>query len=109
MATTKEIRHFARAAQIYARANQSTLRAVLNGIILRQFSTNVVDGRSVVSVAVGGTQTTFDAAGDFTPEGLICMANESLDWASTFPDPDNPDFTAQRVKRLRVSFARATR
>ena len=109
MATTKAVRHFARAAQIYAKANNSTLRAVLHGIILRQFSTNVVDGRAVVSVAVGGTQTTFDAAGHFTPEGLVSIASEALDWVGTFPDPDNPDFTAQRVKRLRVNFSRATR
>jgi hypothetical protein len=95
-------------ARLHAGATGRTLTEVLQAILLQQFTANIVAGRTVLSVSAGGTQTEFAALGEFTPGGIVDLANRALDWAATFPDPNNPNFAPQVARRLRVSFLKAS-
>jgi hypothetical protein len=106
--TFTQVRHFVRAAKIVASKTAGiTLTGILHDIIAGQFTANVQSGRSVVSVAIGGTQTEFAVSGDFTPEGIMSLANHALDWLETLPDPDNPDLRARPIKSILPSFSDA--
>ena len=59
------------------------------------------------SSAEAGGSVTFSIPPGHSPLDLMALCQEALDWCNQFPDPNNPPATQRRIKRLRVSFAKA--
>lgn len=60
----------------------------------------------VSSTEVGGT-VTFAVPPGHTPQSLLCLVESAIEWLQQQPDPTSPNLSPRRIRRLRVSFAKA--
>lgn len=97
---------FVRAAKLKATKDGVSLKAVVESIVLGQFESSVVNGRTLVRTSEGGGSVDFALPEGLTPGDLLELASEALRWIEAQPDPDNPGLP-RSVKRLRVCFDRA--
>lgn len=104
---TLSLSAFLRAAKLKATKDGVSLKAVVESIVLGQFESSVVDGRTLVRTSEGGGSVDFALPDGLTPGELLELASEALRWIAAQPDPDNPGLP-RSVKRLRVCFDRAT-
>lgn len=85
-----------------------TLTGVLLEILEALSTGEIQDGKILIGSNEAGGNVTFTVPPDHTPRELIKMYQATLDWCNEHADPDNPPRFARRVKRLRVSFNKAT-
>ncbi|MFM7103090.1 MAG: hypothetical protein ACKO3N_18215 [Verrucomicrobiota bacterium] len=99
---------FVRAAKLKATAGGTSLRAVLECILLGQFNSSVVNGRTVISTSEAGGSVQFEILDGLGPARVAELAGEALDWLDSLPAEQqaNP-IPPRRIRRLRVSFSRA--
>lgn len=98
---------FIQAAKLKAAKDQTTAKAVVEAIVLGQFESAVVNGRTVIRSSEAGGEVEFSLPEGLTPSELIELASTALQWINRQPDPLNVGLP-QTVKRLRVCFNRAT-
>lgn len=80
---------------------------VLGEIILGHFNTSITDGKTVISTTEANGTTTFALASEMSPPEIVALAMEAVAWVESQADPENPNPIPRRIKRLRVSFAKA--
>lgn len=97
---------FVHAALLHARSVSKTVAEVLEEVLLGRFSSNVLNGRTVISFSEGGTQTSWTLPDGLSPVNIMRLAHEALLWLEAQPDPVNPVF-GHRTTRLRFAFNRA--
>ena len=98
---------FIQAANLKAAKDGVTVKAVVEAIVLGQFESSVVNGRTIVSTSEAGGSVEFSLPEGLTPGELLELASAALRWIEAQADPDNPGVPRQ-VKRLRACFDRAT-
>jgi hypothetical protein len=96
-------------------AGQTTLKpvAILEGIVTGKFTAEFSNGKTLISTSEAGGSVSFMLPSDFGPADVMTLAMEAIQRikAGDFgPSEDNLDPYANwpRIKRLRVSFAKAT-
>jgi hypothetical protein len=83
--------------------------AVLEGIVMGKFETELQEGKTLISTNEAGGTASFCIVGGLNPSDIVEIAMEALTWLQDQPDPNNPPvYPAKRIKRLRASFAKAT-
>jgi hypothetical protein len=100
------IRAMALAAKKSASAGKTPIQ-VLEDIVVGKFTTEFSDGRTVISTSEAGGSTTFAVVPDMGPNDIVALAMETIGWINEQADPVNYETTPRRIKRLRVSFAKA--
>ena len=91
------------------KASGKTPADMLEEIVIGKFSSELSDGKTVISVTEAGGTSSFAIVGGMTPADIVEIAMEALTWLQDQEDPANPPVVpAKRIKRLRVSFAKAT-
>src|SRR5262245_38376136 len=101
------IRAWVRAAASTAKSTGKKLTAVLDEINAAILGGGVQDGQVLVSTSEPGGSVSFTLPPGHTPLELAALNEEAIAFCAQFPDPDSPDLTARRIKRLRASFAKA--
>jgi len=101
------LRTFLRAVVLRATADSSTPAAVCEGIISGNFTSSVIDGRTVIETAEAGGATKFLLPSGLTPGEIMNMAARALDWIEAQPNPAAPGLPTE-IKRLRPCFSRVT-
>lgn len=82
---------------------------VLESIVLGKFDNELKEGKTLISSSEAGGSFSFSIVGGLSPADVVELAMEALTWLNQQPDPLNPEvFPSKRIKRLRVSFAKAT-
>jgi hypothetical protein len=85
----------------------ATPKSVLEAILFGRFTTDVRNGKTVISTSEAGGSVTFSFSDSLSPSDIIAVAEQALEWLESQPDPDNPDMSGlARVKRLRAAFDR---
>lgn len=87
--------------------DEKPLTEVLGDIRDAIFAGGIQDGKVLIGTAEAGGSTTFAVPPGHEPLELLALAQEAIDYCNQFSDPDNPPTTARRIRRLRVSFAKA--
>jgi hypothetical protein len=110
MATNRStlIRAIISSARTQAAAQGKTLTQVLRAVRDGRFSSDLINGRTVISTSEAGGSVTFNIPTGMQPLEVMTLFQEALDYCASFPDPDNPKLCSNRIMRLRVSFAKAT-
>src|SRR5689334_5514064 len=84
---------------------------VLEDIVVGKFTSEFSDGRTLISSSEAGGQTTFQIMGDLTPADVVSLAMETIAAikGGEFGDEEELEnvHATRRIKRLRVSFAKA--
>lgn len=84
---------------------------VLESIIVGRFTSEITDGKTVISTQEGGGGVSFSIVQELSPADVIALAMEcsARITSGEYGDPDSlPNVMPKRViKRLRVSFAKA--
>lgn len=85
----------------------------LEGIVVGKFQTEFSDGKTLISTSENGGSASFTLAGAFTPDEVVALAMETIQRINQGDfgcDPNNlnPYLNFRRIKRLRVSFGKAT-
>lgn len=101
------------AAVRQAKSEKKTPVELLEGLIVGKFTTEFSDGKTLVSTSENGGSVSFSLGGAFTPDEVtaLCMECIMRIKAGDFGDDEtniNPYMGLRRIKRLRVSFAKAT-
>lgn len=97
---------FIQAAQLRATQANTTAKAVIEAILLGQFTSSVANGRTIIQTAEAGGSVQFAIPDGLSPAEVMEMAGRALRWIESQPDPDNPG-RPREIRRLRVSFDRA--
>ena len=87
---------------------QVPLTKVLGNIRTAIFQGDVINGKVLLTSMEAGGTTTFSLPNGHTPMETMALVQEAIDWCHSFSTPDNPPTFQRRIKRLRVSFQRAT-
>src|SRR5688572_7041395 len=95
------IRAFVRAAKLQA-VSTSTPKVVLEQIILGKFTVEATNGKTLISTTEAGGTATFILPEYFSPAELMALAEEAIEWLENQPDPDNPNLSPRRIRRLRA-------
>jgi len=86
----------------------ATPTTVLEDIVLGKFTTELSDGKTLISTDEAGGTATFALMGTFTAIEVVALAMEAITWLRQQPDPDDPEiYPSRRIRRLRVSFDKA--
>ncbi|MEY2466758.1 MAG: hypothetical protein QOD03_1279 [Verrucomicrobiota bacterium] len=101
------IRSFVESARAVGTQTSKSLTQVLAEIRNAIFSDELQNGKILISTAEAGGTITFAIPAGHSPLEIMALAQEAIDWCNQFPDPNNPPATARRIRRLRVSFAKA--
>lgn len=101
------LRVFVRTCKLAAAEKGVTLRVILNGILSRQFSVLLEDGRWVVSTAEAGGATEFGEARGLPASRISTLASNAIDWLDE-QGTETPDGLPEKVNRYRVCFGRYT-
>lgn len=98
-----------RALLLGAKKTGPTPAGALESIILGKFTAEFSNGSTVISTSEAGGNVTFSLMSDLTPGDVAALAMECLSRlkAGDFGDEEDPDLVPRRIKRLRVSFAKA--
>jgi len=85
----------------------------LEEIVIGKFNSEFTDGKTLVSTSENGGSASFSLGGAFTPDEVTALAVEAIQRikAGDFGVDENnlnPYLNFRRIKRLRVSFAKAT-
>lgn len=111
---TKVLSHV-RWAKGIAKASGRTLAQVFdsinNAIKANAFQVDargtITGGQVVSSTAEAGGSVAFAFPAGTTPDELVSVNEESIAYCNGFSDPENPNLTLRRIKRMRASFWRA--
>ena len=68
---------------------------------------DVASGKMLISTAEAGGSVSFSALPGYSPIEMLRLVEEAIQWLQTQADPNNPNLTPRRIKRMRVSFAKA--
>lgn len=101
----------ATAAKREAARTGKRLTALLEDIFIGKFSTELTDGKTVISTMEAGGSVTFALLGNINPADIAALAHETIRFLKELPDPDNPSEAVlypKRIRRLRVSFRQAS-
>lgn len=98
------LRAFIRAAKLQQPNNP---RAALEAIILGQFSSVAQNGRTVIATSRDGLSATFTLPDSLGPGDVMAYAEEAIEYLSSLADPNNPNLSPRRIKRLRANFINA--
>jgi hypothetical protein len=98
---------FIQAAQLRATQANTTAKAVIEAILIGQFTSSVAKGRTVIQTSEAGGSVQFAIPDGLSPAEVMEMAGRALRWIDSRPDPNNPGLPRE-VTRLRVSFDRAS-
>jgi hypothetical protein len=101
------IRSFVESARNTGQQANKPLTQVLADIRNAIFSDELQNGKILISTGEAGGTVTFAVPAGHTPLEIMALAQEAIDYCNQFPDPNNPPATARRIRRLRVSFAKA--
>lgn len=101
------IRAFVESARQSAEQTGKPLTTVLADIRNAIFNGEVQDGKVLVGSAEAGGTSSFMIPPGHAPLEIMELAQEALDWCGQFADPDNPPKASRRIRRLRISFAKA--
>ncbi|MDE2100952.1 MAG: hypothetical protein KGL39_27140 [Patescibacteria group bacterium] len=87
--------------------------AILENVVIGKFNTEFSNGKVLVSTNEAGGSVSFMVPGDFGPDEVMALAYEAIQRIKSGdfgPNEDSPDpyFNLRRIKRLRISFAKAT-
>lgn len=86
----------------------NTPAGILEGIIVGRYESEMQSGKTLIHSAEAGGVTEFSVGGELSPSDVVEIAMEALAWLKDQPDPLNPPlYPSRRIKRLRVSFAKA--
>jgi len=86
---------------------EGTLVEALEGLVSAKWTSQVVNGQTVVSTSEAGGSVTFTFDRAFTPADLATMAEEALEWVNTLVDPEKPPLDVPRYNRLHPTFHKA--
>ncbi len=92
--------------RLRATADGKSLRAILEGILTRQFTVSIESGRQVVSTAEAGGATEFGSVPGLPPGKLISLAAKALEWLDRPGNESSATALPSGVKRLRPCFSR---
>jgi hypothetical protein len=92
--------------RLRATADGKTLRAILEGILTRQFTVSIESGRHVVSTAEAGGATEFGMVPGLPPGKLISLASKALEWLDKPGNEASTTALPTQVKRLRPCYSR---
>ncbi len=101
------LRAFVRAAKRQADQTSTTPTAVLEQIITGRFTSEATEGKTLITTTEAGGTATFILPAGFGPADVMALAEEAIEWLEQQPDPNNPNLSARRIVRLRVSFGKA--
>ena len=88
-------------------SGDQTLVAALEGLVTSKWSSQVVNGQTILSTTEAGGSVTFTFERAYTPAELAVMAEEALEWVNTLPDPEHPPLDVPRYTRIHPTFHRA--
>jgi hypothetical protein len=94
---------FLYAAKLSAAKKGTTVKSVLESILVGQFETSVSNGKTLVRTSEAGGSVEFAIAEGLDAGEVAELAREALDWHSV-----NPDSNPRRIRRLRATFNRAS-
>ncbi len=83
---------------------------ILESIFIGRFSSELTEGKTLVSTSENGGVATFAIPGDLSPAQVSALAHETIRWLQSVPDPDHPteaELYPRRIKRVRASFNRS--
>lgn len=86
----------------------NTPAGVLESIVTGRFNTEMQSGMTLIQSSEAGGAVQFSIAGDFSPSEVVALAVDALAWLQQQADPLNPPLYPKRLRRLRVSFSKAT-
>lgn len=101
------IRSFVESARSIGAETNKPLTQVLSEIRNAIFRDELQNGKILISSAEAGGTVSFAIPAGHSPLEIMALAQEAIDWCHQFSDPDHPPKTARRIRRLRVSFAKA--
>jgi hypothetical protein len=101
-----EVRMMIRALRLQLTGDQ-TLVGALEGLVTSKWSSQVVNGQTILSTTEAGGSVTFTFERAYTPAELAVMAEEALEWVNTLPDPEHPPLDVPRYTRIHPTFHRA--
>ena len=90
-------------------ANPADPKAALNSIISARFTSEAADGKTIISTTKDGLSVSFGLAADLSPVQVMELAEKCLSWLEDQAAEDVIGTKLPRaIRRLRVSFAKAT-
>src|SRR5262249_34920051 len=101
------IRSWLRSAKRAAKEAGKPLSQVLDEINSAILRNGVQNGVVVIGSSEAGGSTSFALPSGPTPLELAALNEEATAYCAECADPENPDLTTRRIKRLRVSFAKS--
>lgn len=84
-----------------------TLVGALEALLVSNWSSTIVNGKTILTATEAGGSVTFTFDGAYTPAELAVMAEEALEWVNTSPDPENPPLDVKQYNRLHFTLHRA--
>ncbi len=90
------------------KTEENTPIDILEEIIIGKFTTEVANGKTLISTTEAGGSATFALMGSFGPDEIMSLVMETIVWINSQPDPEDYEpYPTRRIKRLRASFAKA--
>ena len=95
------------AAKKNSKEGETTPIDVLETIVVGRFDSDFSNGKTVISTQEADGSVSFSIPDQLSPAEVVALAMEAIAWLKAQPDPNNPNVYPRRIKRLRVSFAKA--
>ena len=97
------MRALVRAAILQGRQDQKSPQAVLEAVLLGQFTSSVTNGSTVVETSEAGGSVRFVLPGGLSPSEVITLMERAISWIELQTDPTNPALP-RLTKRLFADF-----
>lgn len=104
MANIVKIRRLVRVAML--KGGESP-KKFLEKLLLSIHDTGINNGTILVGTSENGGSATFQITNEFNPDTFSDLVEEAIEWLEQQPDPNNPNLSPRRIKRLRVTFNKA--
>ena len=101
------IQAFVESARAAAQSGGMPITQVLADVRNAIFNGELRDGKVLIGSAEAGGSITFTVPPGHSPLEIMELLQEAINWCHQFPNPENPTQHSRRIRRLRVSFAKA--
>ncbi|MDB6024019.1 MAG: hypothetical protein JWM68_242 [Verrucomicrobiales bacterium] len=96
-------------AALRQKTESKTPLQLLEDVVIGKYTSEIVDGKTVIGTDEAGGSVSFALIGGFTPDEILGLVMETIVWINSQEDPeDYPPYPPRRIKRMRVSFEKAT-